>query len=53
MSDDKKNEQTKPIQDETLDKVSGGHTTDMPVQPLPRRLLIFGPPVGGHKMEPD
>ncbi len=52
MSDDKKNEQTKPIQDETLDKVSGGHTTDMPVQPLPHTPKSRTP-VGGHKMEPD
>ncbi len=36
MSDDKKNEQGKPIQDETLDKVSGGVIIEKgPVSPIP------------------
>lgn len=38
MSDEKKNEQTKPIKDETLDKVSGGFIVDKPVTPIEPRL---------------
>ena len=49
MSDDKKNEQAKPIKDETLDKVSGGHIPGRPVSPIPQPKN----PITGHDIQPD